>query len=154
MREKFKSKKDAIEEKKAIKLLNEKLNGKFTVIHNETPNNHYDFDAYDIYGNLVYIMEFKRRYVNSFTYPTWVIAKIKLERLISIAKQKNCQPMWIFGFNDEYRYCNVNHLTADDLGPVVTIRRTKPRYNNQRGISDVEDGYEVKNNEKWGSLTY
>jgi hypothetical protein len=94
-------------------------------------------------------MEFKRRYINSDTYHTWVIAKIKLERLKAIAQEMNCKPIWIFGFNDVYRFTDVNKLTPDDLGNIVEIRRDKPRKGGQRGVSDIEDGYKVKANDKW-----
>ena len=151
-REKFKTQKDTIEEKRTVAILNQKLYKQFKVVHNETPNNHYDFDIYDQQDRLVSIMEFKRRYIDSDTYDTWVIAKVKLERLIRIADELNVKPMWIFGFNDEYRFTNVLTLTPDDLGKVTEIRRDKKRAGGQRGVSDVEDGYKVKNNSKWHRL--
>jgi hypothetical protein len=148
-KEKFKTKKDAIEEKRTVAILNQQLKPHFNVIHNETPNNHYDFDVYNQDNQLVSIMEFKRRYIDSYKYDTWVIAKVKIERLIAIANELQCKPIWIFGFNNEYRWANVNNLTPDDLGSVVTIRRDKPRKGGQRGVSDIEDGYEVTPNDKW-----
>jgi hypothetical protein len=151
--ERFKSKKDTAEEKQIVSILNKRLTPLFNVIHNETPNNHYDFDLYNNQGIRVSIIEFKRRYINSDTYPTWVIAKIKLERLVSIAQELNCKPIWIFGFNNEYRFVNVLKLSPDDLGQVTEIRRDKPRYGNRVGVSDVEDGYKVKDSPVWKKIS-